>query len=144
MAETTDAAEKTGFVEGFKKFIMRGNAVDLAVGMVIGAAFTGVVGALVEKIINPLIAMPFGKPDFGEAWSFTYNGSTVALGALITALINFLLVALALYVFIIIPMNKLAEIQAAKKAKEAEEEEETPADIELLQEIRDLLAKQKA
>lgn len=128
-------------IKGFKEFISKGNAIDLAVGMVIGAAFTAVVTALVEKFINPLIGGLFGKPNFDAVGQFTLgSGETAALvqpGAILTALVNLLLVGLALYLFIVMPMNKLRERKAAKE----ETVEEVSEDIQLLREIRDSLAR---
>ena len=95
-------------LKGFKEFIMRGNVVDLAVAVVIGAAFTGVVNGLVEGIINPLIALIFGKPDF-SAMTFTIRDTTFMYGTFITAVINFLLVAIAIYFLIVMPMNRMNE-----------------------------------
>lgn len=123
-------------IQGFKDFIARGNAVDLAVGVVIGSAFTGVVNALVERFFNPLIGAIFGEPNFDSVGTFTINGATIEPGAVLTALVSFLLVAVALYFFIVLPMNTLAERRAAG----IDEEPEAPAaDIALLTEIRDLL-----
>jgi large conductance mechanosensitive channel len=93
---------------GFKDFIARGNVIDLAVAVVIGAAFTGVVQAAVKDILTPLIAAIFGQPDFSNL-TFTINGSEFKYGDLINALINFVLVAAAIYFFVIVPMNHLAE-----------------------------------
>ncbi len=92
--------------DGFKKFIMRGNVIDLAVAVVIGAAFTGVVNGLVEGIINPLIALIVGKPDFSDM-TFTIRDTTFMYGTFITAVINFLLVAAAIYFLIVKPMNMM-------------------------------------
>lgn len=137
-------------IQGFKEFISRGNAIDLAVGMIIGAAFTGVVTALVEKVINPLIGGIFGKPDFDSLLQFTLgqvdasgNPIYVQPGAILTALVNFLLVAIALYFFLIVPMNKLNERRKAKEETEAEAPAEPSAEEKLLTEIRDLLATQR-
>ena len=92
--------------------------------------------ALVEKFINPLIGGLFGEPNFDAVGQFKINGAVVQPGAILTALVSFLLVALALYFLIVIPMNKLAERRAS-----GEEEPETLAeDIQLLTEIRDLLS----
>ena len=93
-------------LKGFGTFIMRGNVVDLAVAVVIGAAFGAVVTALVKDLITPLIAAIFGKPDF-SALTFTLNNSKFGIGDFINAVIAFLLVALAIYFFIIVPMNAL-------------------------------------
>jgi len=93
-------------VSGFKQFILRGNVVDMAVGVVIGAAFASVVGALTKDLLTPLIAAIVGKPDF-SAIAFTVNGSVFALGDFINVLIAFLLVAAAVYFFVITPVNAL-------------------------------------
>jgi large conductance mechanosensitive channel len=90
--------------EGFKNFILRGNAVDLAVGVVIGAAFSGLVTALVKDLLTPLIGAVAKVPDFSNLF-FTLNGSRFMYGELINAFISFLLVATAVYFFVIIPMN---------------------------------------
>ncbi|MEZ4532881.1 MAG: large conductance mechanosensitive channel protein MscL [Thermomicrobiales bacterium] len=90
--------------DGFKKFIMRGNVVDLAVAVVIGAAFTQVVNSLVEGIINPLLAAIVGKPNFDDL-TITIRDSTIMYGTFLTAVINFLLVAAAIYFIIVKPMN---------------------------------------
>ena len=126
-------------LKGFKEFISRGNAIDLAVGMVIGAAFTAVVTALVKQVINPLIGGLFGEQNFDDVFQFTIGTATVQPGAVITALVNFLLVAFALYFFIILPMNALA---ARRKKEEAVETPEVSEDVQLLSEIRDLLKAQ--
>ena len=80
-------------LKGFKDFISRGNVVELAVGVIIGAAFKNIVDALVDGIINPLIAAVIGKHDFSDAFILTLNGTDVKFGVLITAVINFLLMA---------------------------------------------------
>ena len=126
-------------LKGFKEFISRGNAVDLAVGMVIGAAFTAVVTALVEKFLNPLIGGLFGEQNFDDVFHFAVGTATVKPGAVITALVNFLLVAFALYFFIVLPMNALA---ARRKKEEDAETPEVSEDVQLLSEIRDLLKAQ--
>jgi len=89
---------------GFKKFLFRGNVVDLAVAVVIGAAFGAVVTSFVGNILTPLIAAIAGKPDF-SAFSFTINGSKILYGTFLNALISFVLVAIAVYFFIVVPMN---------------------------------------
>lgn len=90
----------------FKAFILRGNVVDLAVGVVIGIAFGLVVAALVKDLLTPLIAAIFGKHDFSSL-SFTIHGSTFAYGDFINALISFVLVAAALFFFVVKPVNYL-------------------------------------
>jgi len=91
---------------GFKQFLLRGNVVDLAVGVVIGAAFGGVVTAFTKDLLTPLIAAIAGKPDF-SAIQFTINNSRFLLGDLINAFVSFLLVATAVYYFVVLPINAL-------------------------------------
>ena len=93
-------------LKGFKQFILRGNVIDLAVAVVMGAAFGAVVAAFVKDLLTPLIAAIFGKHDF-SAIAFTVNGSIFAVGDFINALISFLLVAIAIYFFVVHPMNAL-------------------------------------
>jgi large conductance mechanosensitive channel len=93
-------------LKGFRQFILRGNVVDMAVGVVIGAAFATVVGAFTKDLLTPLIAALVGKPDF-SAIQFTVNGSVFALGDFINALVAFLLVAAAVYFFVVTPVNAL-------------------------------------
>src|SRR5690242_8516553 len=93
-------------LSGFKQFILRGNVVDLAVGVVIGAAFGGVVAAFTKDLLTPLLAALIGKPDF-SALTFTLNGSVFAVGDFINALISFLLIAAAVYFFVVTPINAL-------------------------------------
>ena len=98
-----------GWVGGFKEFILRGNVVDLAVGIMIGAAFTAVVNGLVSDIITPLIPLPTGSLST-VVWNPPYNPSaTVHVGAFINVLITFLILALVVYFFIVRPMNALME-----------------------------------
>jgi large conductance mechanosensitive channel len=91
---------------GFKQFVLRGNVVDLAVGVVIGAAFGTVVTALVKDLINPLIALLVGKPDF-TGYSFTIRGTLFPVGDFFTAVVSFLIVAAAVYYFVVTPINLL-------------------------------------
>ena len=92
-------------VNGFKNFLLRGNVVDLAVGVVIGAAFGSLVKAIVEDLITPIIGI-IGKKDF-SAFSFTIRSSTFKYGSFINDLVSFLIVASAIYFLIILPMNAL-------------------------------------
>ena len=93
-------------LSGFKQFILRGSVVDLAVGVVIGAAFGTVVTALVKDIINPLIALIAGKPDF-TGITFTIGNTVFPIGDFFTAVVSFLLVAIAVYFFVVTPINAL-------------------------------------
>jgi large conductance mechanosensitive channel len=123
---------------GFKTFIMRGNVIDLAVAFVLGVAFAAVVDAIVNGVINPLIAAVFGEIALADVGVVTVNNAEFYFGAVLGAIINFLAVAAAVYFLVVLPMNKLAERRKAG----LEPEPEAPAeDVLLLQEIRDLLAK---
>ena len=93
-------------LKGFKQFLLRGNVVDLAVAVVIGAAFGKVVTALVEDLITPLIAALVGKPDF-SAIAFTINGSRFLIGEFVNAMVSFLLIGAAVYFFVVVPVNAL-------------------------------------
>jgi len=121
----------------FKAFLMRGNVVDLAVAVVIGAAFGLVVQAFVADIITPIIAAIFGKPDF-SGLTFTINGSVFRYGDFLNALIAFVTVAAAIFFFVVKPMNVLAARRAA--GQEPEAEAAPTVDQQLLMEIRDLLS----
>jgi len=93
-------------LSGFKQFILRGNVVDMAVGVVIGAAFGGVVSALTKDLLTPLIAAVAGKPDFSSI-SFTINGTAFPVGDFINSVVSFLLIAAAVYFFVVTPVNAL-------------------------------------
>lgn len=95
-------------LKGFKEFISRGNVVELAVAVVIGAAFGALVTSLVESLVTPLIAMIFGKPDFGGL-SFTINNAEFLYGSFLNALFAFLTIAAAIYFLVVLPINKLEE-----------------------------------
>src|SRR5919202_347537 len=95
-------------IGGFKKFLLRGNVVDLAVGVVIGAAFSGVVQAIVKDILNPLISAAGGKADVAGL-AVTLGGITFPIGDLINAIISFLLIALIVYFLVVLPVNKLMD-----------------------------------
>ena len=125
-------------IQGFKNFIMRGNVIDLAVAVVIGAAFTGVVTSFTNNLINPLIAAFGGTNVNGLAWQIIGSNKKTVMdfGAVLTALINFLIVAAVVYFLVVAPMNLLAE----RRRRGEEPEPQAPTeDIVLLQEIRDLL-----
>jgi large conductance mechanosensitive channel len=122
-------------LKGFKDFISRGNVIDLAVGVIMGGAFGAIVASLVSDVITPIVGMVFGKPDF----------SSIALGSIrvgnfLNAVIGFLLVSIGVYLFIIVPINKLKKLQAAAPPPAPGP---TP-EVKLLTEIRDLLAKNRS
>ncbi|HST25281.1 MAG TPA: large conductance mechanosensitive channel protein MscL [Gaiellaceae bacterium] len=120
----------------FKAFLMRGNVVDLAVGIVIGVAFGALVTALVADIITPIIAAIFGSHDF-SALTFTIHNSVFRYGDFINALIAFVSIAAAIFFFVVKPYNWF--IERAKKSQDPELEAAKPEDVVLLGEIRDLL-----
>ncbi|MEO5310752.1 MULTISPECIES: large conductance mechanosensitive channel protein MscL [unclassified Corynebacterium] len=130
-------------LEGFKKFIMRGNVMELAVAVIIGGAFTAIVTAFTNGIVEPLLAAVGGSPEFGMGFHLREgNDATfVNIGAVLTAAVNFLIIAAVIYFVMIMPMNKLAEMNARRKGIEPEEAAAT--ETELLAEIRDLLVEQR-
>jgi large conductance mechanosensitive channel len=95
-------------LQGFKQFLLRGNVVDLAVAVVLGAAFGAVITALVKDLLTPLIAALVGQPDF-SAWTFTINGSRFLIGDFVNAVVSFVLIAAAVYLFIVVPVNAIVE-----------------------------------
>ncbi len=102
-------------MDGFKQFVLRGNVVELAVGVVIGAAFGTVVQALVKDLITPLIGAIVKAPDFSSLF-FTLNGSKFMVGDFINALIAFVIVAAAVYFFVVVPMNHLIQRMKNRQA----------------------------
>ena len=115
----------------FKAFLLRGNVVDLAVGVVVGVAFGAVVTAFVHDLITPLIAAIFGKPDFSNL-SFTINKSHILYGSFINALLSFILIATAVFFFVVQPVNALVE---RRKRGGAEPDSDTRPCTECLSEI---------
>ena len=131
-------------IQGFKKFIMRGNVIDLAVAVVIAAAFNPIVDNLVKQVINPAIGALFGKPNFDEVGMITITKkgekpAHIKPGTILTALVSFLLVAAAVYFCLVYPMNKANERLAKRKGLNTEEAEVSD-EVRLLTEIRDALA----
>jgi len=102
---------------GFKQFLLRGNVVDLAVGVVVGGAFGGVVAAFTKDLLTPLIAAVAGKPDF-SAIQFSVNGSKFLLGDFVNAAVSFVIVATAVYYFVVLPVNAL--VSRARKEPPAD------------------------
>jgi large conductance mechanosensitive channel len=124
----------------FREFILRGNVVDLAVAVVIGAAFTGVVNALVADIITPFITAIAGKPDF-SGLSFTINHSEFKYGDFLNAVVSFLIIGTVIFFLIVKPLNALA---ARRKHDQAPPPQAPSEEVRLLTEIRDLLAQPPA
>ena len=102
---------------GFKQFLLRGNVVDLAVGVVVGAAFGGVVTAFTKDLLTPLIAAVAGKPDF-SAIQFTVNNSKFLVGDFVNAIVSFLIIATAVYYLVVLPVNAL--VSRARKEPPAD------------------------
>jgi large conductance mechanosensitive channel len=138
-------------LKGFKEFILRGNVIDLAVAVVIGAAFTGIVTGLVEGILNPVIALLFNADDLStagitlrpESEEGAGDAIVLAWGRVISALIQFLLIATVVYFALIVPMNYLRKNPLGRKKKDEPEPPPVPTEQELLTEIRDLLREQR-
>lgn len=137
-------------LKGFKQFILRGNVIDLAVAVVIGAAFTNVVNALVNSVFNPALGALFNAATLEKALPVTIpttsgDTTTMYFGAVIGAVIQFVLVALVVYFAIIVPINYLSKLSFKKKeAGIVDEKPAPPTELELLTDIRDLLAKRDA
>jgi large conductance mechanosensitive channel len=121
-------------VQEFRDFIAKGNMIDIAVGFIMGAAFTALVGSLVNDVLMPMIAIPFGEPSF-ESIVWTINDSEVLIGAFLTAVVQFLLVALAVFLFIVKPYNAYRD----RMTTDEEEGDSGPSEVELLTQIRDSL-----
>lgn len=156
------------FLQEFQAFISRGNVMDLAVAVIIGAAFSAIVNSLVKEVINPLLGFLVGKPDFtglflvlsepaGYTGPRTYEALTSAgatvlgYGAFLTAVVHFLLLAFVIFWLIKVVSGLRARLESLAKAREKEEEAAaaakpapTPEDIALLREIRDLLKENAA
>ena len=131
-------------MNGFKEFLLRGNVIDLAVAVVVGAAFTGVVNAIVNSVLNPAIGALFNAESLSELWPIeipTTAGGTavIAFGAVIAAVLQFLLVAIVVYFALIVPINFLKKRAFKAKEEGTAEEPSVPNEVDLLVEIRDLL-----
>ncbi|WP_166986934.1 large conductance mechanosensitive channel protein MscL [Canibacter zhoujuaniae] len=126
-------------LKGFKDFILRGNVVELAVAVIIAGAFGPIVENFTTQLLN-LIGAIFGAPNFDSLGAFTINGAEIMPGTILTAIVNFLIVAAVIYFLVITPMNKVNDRLAAKKGVVEPEGEAGPTQEELLKQIRDLLA----
>ena len=127
----------TGFVSEFKEFIMRGNVMDMAIGVIIGGAFQGIVTALTTDFINPLIN-GIGGAEVGGTFKI-YGGQVIRYGDFITSVINFLIMALVLFIL----LKVVTKVMNSNKKEESVVEATKPEDVLLLEEIRDLLKKKK-
>lgn len=144
-------SEKKSVMEGFKAFLMRGNVIDLAVAVVVGAAFTGVVNSIVKGLINPVIGA-FGTKDLEKyrscleapcetnAAGEVVKGIPLLWGTVLSAVLTFLITAAVVYFLMVLPMSRYLAHKAAKERREEEEQaDKESAEIALLREIRDEL-----
>ncbi|MBW8873117.1 MAG: large conductance mechanosensitive channel protein MscL, partial [Leifsonia sp.] len=131
-------------LKGFKEFILRGNVIDLAVAVVIGAAFTAVVTSIVNNLINPLIGAFFKASTLDDAMVLTLNGSDIKFGAVVGAIINFLIVAVVVYFVFVFPLNHVKQRAERLRKKGVVEPDKPVTELDLLSEIRDLLQTQQA
>lgn len=142
---------KPGLLGGFKEFLTRGNVVDLAVAVVIGAAFTGVVNSVVNGVINPVVGA-FGTKDLAsykaclkgpcgyDSAGHVTHGVAVLWGSVLGAVLNFLITGAVVYFLMVVPMGRYLARRAARRAKQEEEHAEVEAtEVQLLREIRDAL-----
>lgn len=147
--------EKHSVLEGFKAFLMRGNVIDLAVAVVIGAAFTAVVNSIVKGLINPIVGA-FGTKDLEKyrsclkapcetnAAGDVIHGIPILWGTVLSAVLTFLITAAVVYFLMVLPMSRYLARKAAREAKAEEEQTQTEAaEITLLREIRDELKAQR-
>jgi large conductance mechanosensitive channel len=117
-------------LKGFREFVARGNVIDLAVGVVIGVAFSGIIDSLVKDIITPIIGLAGGQPDFSS-----YKVGPIGIGSFFNAVLSFLIKAAGIYFLIVLPFGRLAARMAATPPPNPQET--------LLREIRDLLAQKR-
>lgn len=126
-------------MQGFKDFIMRGNVMDLAIGVVIGGAFTALIGAFVDNLIQPIINVFGGGNVNGLAFQITNEATVVDVGAIISAIISFLITAAVVYFVFVMPLAAANKASRVRRGLPAEEEDPVAEDIALLTEIRDAL-----
>ncbi|MFF9486911.1 large conductance mechanosensitive channel protein MscL [Streptomyces sp. NPDC014676] len=145
--------DRTGILQGFKAFLMRGNVVDLAVAVVIGAAFTNIVNSVVKGVINPLVGA-FGTKNLDsyssclkgpcEGAGDAATGVRILWGSVLGATLQFVITAAVVYFLMVLPMAKyLARVEARRKAKEGTREVVEITELEVLKEIRDTLVAQR-
>ena len=130
-------------MKGFKEFLLRGNVIDLAVAVVVGAAFTGVVNALVNSVLNPAIGALFNAESLSTLWivevpSLSGKPAAIGFGAVAAAVLQFVLVAIVVYFALIVPINFLKK-RAFKEKAAGTDKPDVPSEVDLLVEIRDLL-----
>lgn len=131
-------------IKGFKEFILRGNVIDLAVAVVIGAAFTAVVNSIVANVFNPLISALFKAETLDNALNVPIGDSTIKFGAVIGAIISFVIVAAVVYFVFVYPLNLVKERAERLRKKGVVEPDAPVTDLDLLTEIRDILQAQQS
>ncbi|UYG16641.1 large conductance mechanosensitive channel protein MscL [Brachybacterium huguangmaarense] len=129
-------------MKGFKDFVMKGNVIDLAVGVVIGGAFTALITSIVDHLIQPVINVFGGQNVNGLAFQITNPKTVVDFGAILSAVISFLITAAVVYFVFVMPMAKARQLDRKRRGIPEEEESAAPEDVMLLTEIRDLLRAQ--
>lgn len=130
-------------MKGFKDFIMQGNVIDLAVGLVIGSAFTALIGAFVDSLIQPIINVFGGGNVHGLAFLITNESTRVDVGAILSAVIAFLITAAVVYFVFVLPISHARKLDRKRRGLPEEEETVMSEDIVLLTEIRDALTAQR-
>ena len=131
-------------LKGFREFILRGNVIDLAVAVVIGAAFTAVVTSIVTNLINPLIGAIASTQGLDSALTLPIGHAEIKFGAVLAAIINFLIIAVVVYFVFVYPINHLKSRMDRLRKKGAVEPDAPITELDLLTEIRDLLRTQQA
>lgn len=129
------------FWDEFKAFAFKGNVIDLAVGVIIGAAFAKIIDSLVKHLIMPLVSLVLPSTESYTSWRWVINDKEVPYGLFLAEVVNFLILALVLFIFIV---KVLGWLMKARKKEEAAAKEKLTREQELLTEIRDLLKKQRA
>ncbi len=131
-------------LKGFREFILRGNVIDLAVAVVIGAAFTGVVNSIVNNVFNPLVGALFKQNSLDNSFTVTIGSAVIKFGAVLGAVIQFLIVAVVVYFVFVYPIN-LAKNRAQKLRDKGQVQPDAPVtELDVLSEIRDLLQAQQS
>lgn len=128
-------------LKGFKDFIVRGNVIDLAVAFVVGVAFTAVVTSIVQNIFNPLVAALFQADSLDDSLVLTIGDAQLKFGAVLGAIITFLIVAAVVYFIFVLPLNKMKEHAEARRKAGVVKKDAPATEIDVLTEIRDLLAR---
>ncbi|MDR1862194.1 MAG: MscL family protein [Candidatus Ancillula sp.] len=127
-------------LDGFKNFVLKGSGMQVAIGMVIGGAFSGLISAFMNTVLNPLLAAVFGETTMDGVWILELNGSMVRFGALFTAVLNFLILTASLYFFFVLPLNKIVQLIDKENNIDLSKRPETDVDVlnKILKELKAL------